>query len=555
MAKIKAVIFDLDDTLYNVEQIRDSARKKSVMAMIEIGLGCSVEEGVKKLAEINEKNPIIRFRKFIEYFDCNDEEIAKAGIENYINAEFDGLKIYPEVVEVLESLRDDSFKTVLITQGSTEQQNKKIDCLNVRDYFNHIYTPNIGDKEKYFLRAVDVLGINASEILVVGDNIGEEIRIGNKLGMKTVRLLKGVYKNIEPENEFENADYKIRDLREVLEIVKRENNCKRKKNGLKVVAIGGGTGTSALLEGLKEFTSNITTIVTVTDTGRSTGIIRRELNMPAPGDIRNCLLALANSERLMYDLFQYRFENGTLEGYSFGNLFIAALTKLTGSFEKAIEEASKILKLEGKVLPSTLDNVNICAELEDGNILEQEDSIIDRHNNYVHLRSKIKRVFHKPEARVNEKVLKTIEEADLIVLSPGSLFTSIIGNLLIKGIPEAINKSKAKKVYVCNIMTQVSQTHQYKASEHIKEIIKYLKGDIDYAVLNSGKPSNELLESYRRENAFLVENDIEVIKEMGVKVIVDDLLDDVDEKKLLWEKKDLLRHNPSKIGELLVRLV
>ena len=309
------------------------------------------------------------------------------------------------------------------------------------------------------------------------------------------------------------------------------------------------------LEGLKEFTSNITTIVTVTDTGRSTGIIRRELNMPAPGDIRNCLLALANSERLMYDLFQYRFENGTLEGYSFGNLFIAALTKLTGSFEKAIEEASKILKLEGKVLPSTLDNVNICAELEDGNILEQEDSIIDRHNNYVHLRSKIKRVFHKPEARVNEKVLKTIEEADLIVLSPGSLFTSIIGNLLIKGIPEAINKSKAKKVYVCNIMTQVSQTHQYKASEHIKEIIKYLKGDIDYAVLNSGKPSNELLESYRRENAFLVENDIEVIKEMGVKVIVDDLLDDVDEKKLLWEKKDLLRHNPSKIGELLVRLV
>ena len=161
----------------------------------------------------------------------------------------------------------------------------------------------------------------------------------------------------------------------------------------------------------------------------------------------------------------------------------------------------------------------------------------------------------EPNAKANPKAVRAILDADVVVISPGDFYQSIIPNLLVKGIPEAINKSKAKKVYVCNIMTQVSQTHQYKASEHIKEIIKYLKGDIDYAVLNSGKPSNELLESYRRENAFLVENDIEVIKEMGVKVIVDDLLDDVDEKKLLWEKKDLLRHNPSKIGELLVRLV
>jgi len=550
--KIKAVIFDLDDTLYDVEQLRDSSRRQSVIAMIERGLNCSIEEGVKKLAEINEKNPIIRFKKLINIFNNNNNEIAEVGIETYINSDFNGLEIYPEVVEVLDSLKRDGLKIVLITQGSSEQQNKKIDRLDVRGCFNHIFIPNIGDKEKYFLRALETLGLDASEVLVVGDNIGEEIRIGNNLGMKTARLMKGAYKNIKPLNESEKANYEINDLRKVLEIVDIKE--KDKKN-LKIVAIGGGTGLPTIVEGLRKHTDNLTMIVTVTDSGRSSGVLRNELDVLPPGDIRNCLIALSNSEKLMCDLFQYRFDNGSLNGHSFGNLFIAALTKLTGSFEKAIEEAGRILKLKGKVLPSTLDDVHVCVELEDGNIIEEEDSIIDRHNSYVHLRPKIKRVFHKPEARVNEKILKEIDDADLIVFSPGSLFTSIIGNLLIKGIPEAINKSKAKKVYVCNIMTQVSQTHNYKASDHVKIILEYLKGNLDYVVLNKGKPSNELLESYRRENAFLVENDIEEISKIGVKVICEELLDDITEKKLLWEKKDLLRHNPSRVAEVLVGLV
>jgi len=326
-------------------------------------------------------------------------------------------------------------------------------------------------------------------------------------------------------------------------------------NKIKIVTIGGGTGTSSILAGLKKHTENITSIVNVTDTGRSSGLIRKDLNVLSPGDARNCLIALSNSEQLLCDLFQYRFENGGLEGHSFGNLFIGTLAKITGSFEKAIEEASKILKLKGKVLPSTFDIVNICAELEDGSILKEENEIIDRHNNKVHLRSPIKKVYHLPEAKANEKAIKEIGKADLIVLCPGSLYTSIISNLLIKGICEAINNSKAKKIYICNIMTQVSQTHKYKATDHIKEISKYLGEVPDYILVNTKKPDDNLIEAYKQENADIVENDISDLENMGIKVIASEILDETADKKLLWEKKDLLRHDPDKISKILMGLV
>ena len=367
--------------------------------------------------------------------------------------------------------------------------------------------------------------------------------------MQSCRIMKGKYKIIEPRFQSEEPDFIINTLRGLYGILNIKND------KLKVVLIGGGTGTSSILEGIKKYTDNISVIVNVTDTGRSSGLIRKDFNMLAPGDTRNCLIALSNSEQLMNDLFQYRIKNGGLEGYSFGNLFIAALTDLTGSFEKAIEETSKILKLKGIVLPSTFDNINICAELEDGTLLKEEDEIIDRHNDQVYNRSPIKNVFHQPIARANQKAIKAIEEADLIVLSPGSLYTSIISNLLVQGISEAIAMSTAKKVYVCNIMSQVSQTYGYRASDHVKKIKEYLNSDLDFVILNNKSPNKELIDSYNSENAHLIENDIDEIENLGVSVIAEDLLDDVKEKKLLWEKKNLLRHDPDKIAEVLVGLV
>ncbi|MBI2128995.1 YvcK family protein [Candidatus Woesearchaeota archaeon] len=323
----------------------------------------------------------------------------------------------------------------------------------------------------------------------------------------------------------------------------------------KIVAIGGGTGLPMVLEGLKSYNCELTAIVTVTDSGRSSGALRKDYNVLPPGDIRNCLIALSESEKLLQDLFQYRFENGCLEGHSFGNLFIAALSKLTGSFEEAVKEASKILKIKGKVLPSTLEDVHICAELGDGTILEQEDDITRRQQKTDN-DAKIKRVFLKPDRiNANTGAVRAIEEADLIVIGPGSVYVSIVTNLLINGIREAIKKAKAKKIYICNIMTQPFQSDSFKASDHIKTIIKYLgESVLNYAVLNNGVPSKDLLDLYAEENAFMVENDLEEIKKLKATPILANLIEKTDKKRILWEKSDLLRHDSKRLAKIIMEL-
>ncbi|MEK6914827.1 MAG: uridine diphosphate-N-acetylglucosamine-binding protein YvcK [Nanoarchaeota archaeon] len=546
---VKAIIFDLDNTLYDNEFLTESVLDKVVSLMIEKGMKCNIEEGINRFKEIINLNPNSnKIKELAESFGCYDENIINAGNDIYRNPDFEELVIYSDTKEVLEKLKG-NYKLILISQGNFESQNKRIDILGIRDYFDEILLSNHGMKKENFEKILNKSGFKPNQILVVGDRIDNEIKIGNELGMKTCRIMKGKYKILNPKIKIEESEYNINSLRGLYKIL----NLKNEK--LKIVIIGGGTGTSALLEGLKKYTDNLTAIVNVTDTGRSSGLIRKDFNILAPGDARNCLIALSNSEKLMCDLFQYRISNGNLNGYSFGNLFIAALADLTGSFENAIEEASKILKLKGRVLPSTFDNINICAELEDGTILKEENEIIDRNNDKVYIRSPIKKVFHNPIAKANKRTLEAIHEADLIVLSPGSLYTSVISNLLVEGISEAITVSKAKKVYICNIMTQVSQTYEYKASDHVKKILEYLKSDLDFVILNNKNPSKDLIELYKIENAYLVENDINKIESLGIKVILGDLLDDVKEKKLLWEKKNLLRHDPDKIAEILIGLI
>jgi len=550
---IKAIIFDLDDTLYDQQPLRKLAIQQSVQVMINNGLNCSLEQGIEKLKQSLTIKPIInRFLKLTKHFGPDNPKIAEAGKNIYINAKFDKINPYPETKQVLEKLKQ-NYKLILITEGTTQQQNKKINNLDIKNYFDYIFISKEKEKEKDFTQTLNILNLKPEQILVIGDRIDKEIKAGNEVGMKTIRLLKGIHSSLQPKEPIEKPDFTINNLTEIIQILDNFNNPKKK---LKIVAIGGGTGLPTILEGLRKYTDDLITITTVTDSGRSSGILRKELDVLPPGDIRNCLIALSNSEKLLCDLFQYRFNNSSFQGHSFGNLLIAALTKLTGSFEKAIEETSKILKLKGKVLASTFDNTHICTELQDNNIIEQEDNIIERHNKYVHLRPKIKKVFLKPEAKANPEAIKQIQQADLIIICPGSLFTSIISNLLVQEIPEAINKSKAKKIYICNIMTQPSQTHDYKASDHIKQIIKYLNKNIDYLILNTQKPDENLLQSYKQENAYLVENDIDNIKILfpNLKIITKNLLDDIQEKKLLWEKKYLLRHNPDKIAKVIVNL-
>ncbi|MCF6095978.1 YvcK family protein [Thermovorax subterraneus] len=307
-----------------------------------------------------------------------------------------------------------------------------------------------------------------------------------------------------------------------------------------VVAIGGGTGLPNLLRGLKRYTKNITAIVTVADDGGSSGILRDELKMLPPGDIRNCLLALANTEPLMEKLFQYRFNAGSLKGHSFGNLFLAAMTEILGDFELAIKESSKVLAVSGQVLPSTLSDVILAAEFEDGTVIKGESQIPK-------IRRKIKRIRIIPEdAKPLPEALEAIERADAVIIGPGSLYTSILPNLLIKDLADAVRSSRAKKIFVVNVMTQPGETDGYTAFDHVKTIIEHA-GDnlIEYVVVNAEKIPEHLLLRYLADGACPVTCDEENIKELGCKVIYGELLGFAD----------VVRHDPIKLAKVIIDVI
>lgn len=556
MTKIKAIIYDLDDTLYDCSgTLVEAARKRAAKAMTQAGLPLTEQEAYNKIIELEKKygKRVNVFETICEELNVN-KKIGEKGLEAYNADVVEDIELFPDVLLTISKLKN--IKHIVVTTGKRSRQELKIEKLGIKDKFDYILINDLEtglSKENCFRQMMKKFNLKPHQVIVVGDRIFSEIKVGNQLKLNTVQMLHGRYKDLTPKSDLEEPDYKINNISELMDLIEKiefKNAIKK----LKIVAIGGGTGLPTVLEGLRKHTDNLTAIVTVTDSGRSSGMIRKELNIPPPGDIRNCLIALSNSEKLMNNLFQYRFETGSLEGHSFGNLLIAALAKITGSFENSIEEVAKILRLNGKVLPSTSENTHICAEFEDGAIIEEENNIIDRHNPNVYLRSPIKKVFLKPEAKASEKAIEEIKKADLIILSPGSLFTSVITNLLVKGIPEAIKESNAKKIYVCNIMTQPSQTYKYKASDHIKQINRYLSGILDYIILNSKKPNLDLIEEYEKEHSQLVENDMEELNKLDIKIIQGELLEDAPEKQILWHKKDLLRHDSNKLAKLIINI-
>ena len=306
--------------------------------------------------------------------------------------------------------------------------------------------------------------------------------------------------------------------------------------GAKIVAIGGGTGLSMLLKGIKKYTNNITAVVTVGDDGGSSGRLREELGILPPGDIRNCIAALAGDEDLVTKLFQYRFKTGEgLEGHSFGNLFLTALCSITGDMVRAVKESSNVLSIRGRVLPSTLDDMKLVAEMEDGRIIHGESNIPEAHG-------KIKRLFTDPQnCKALDDVIAAIKDADLIILGPGSLYTSVIPNLLIKEISEEIAKSNAKKIYVCNIMTQPGETDSYNVSDHVNALMQHAgsRKIIDTVLVNDTLPSN-LAQKYQMSGSYPVKIDAENIKKLGVKIFSRKLIQD--------SKEGLVRHSSNRVA-------
>ena len=303
----------------------------------------------------------------------------------------------------------------------------------------------------------------------------------------------------------------------------------------KVVVLGGGTGLSTLLRGLKQFPIDITAIVSVCDDGSSTGILREEFNIPAVGDIRRVIVSLSETEPLVQELFNYRFHTTSdLDGHTVGNLLLTAMTEITGNLSDGIESLSKVLNLKGKVVPLTEDNVTLMAEMEDGSIVEGEHHItVDRRN--------IKRVFYKEEPTPTSEAIKAILEADLIVLSMGSLFTSIIPNLICDKIVGALEKSSAKIMYVCNMMTQPGETDGFTVTDHVSMLNQYLgQRKVDVVIANNGKIDATLAEKYETlEQKDAVKYDAQNFNKMNNQVIGDDLV---------MVSNNMIRHNVIKLG-------
>jgi uncharacterized cofD-like protein len=327
---------------------------------------------------------------------------------------------------------------------------------------------------------------------------------------------------------------------------------------LRIVAIGGGTGLSTLLRGLKRYVgaeglwsiARLGAIVTVTDEGGSSGALRKEFGMLPPGDIRNCIVALAEEEDLLSQLFGYRFASGeALAGHSLGNLLLTAMTDITGSFDKAVLAASEVLAIRGDIYPSTLEDVRLRATLADGTELIGEVAIsgsflgekprsAPHHARIVHL------AIDPPDAAPPPRALDALRAADLILIGPGSLYTSVIPNLLIKPIAETLRQAKALRVYVCNVMTQPGETSDYSAEEHLSALIEHAGLVADVMVLNGRRPSESILAAYAAEEQHPVQFDINAIRELGVTPFFGDII----------AEGDYVRHDSAALAETIFRL-
>ncbi|MBC7221494.1 YvcK family protein [Candidatus Bipolaricaulota bacterium] len=417
--------------------------------------------------------------------------------------------------------------------------------------FLKILLPGIGVKRWFFLSALGVAVLTFGVFCLLGEarvrglyqvvtkylpafwrpTVGAALALGGLVGVSlgTGMMVRGVLRAVSPKSGGSVAEalYQARIL----------------KAAPSVVAIGGGTGLSNLLRGIKHYTANLTAVVTVMDTGGSSGRLRRELDVLPPGDVRNCLLALAEDEERMAKFMQYRFTAGEgLAGHALGNILLAGLEQATGGFDRAVEEASYFLSVRGQVLPSTLDKVQLVAELADGRIIEGEAEIAQDP-------TPIKRVWLSAPAKAYERALQAIEEADVIIIGPGSLYTSILPNLLVEDIAQAIDRAQAEKFVIMNLMTEPGETTGYTAYDHLKVLAQYLDlRRFTGVIVNTEPPPPEILARYRAEGSEPVKDDLRGAKTFGMRVIRAPLLSVVE-----MEGKPTVKHDPLKLAKLLSR--
>ncbi len=417
--------------------------------------------------------------------------------------------------------------------------------------FLKILLPGIGVKRWFFLSALGVAVLTLGIFCLLGENgvrsvyqtvvkylphlwrpmVGGALAAGGLVGVAvgTGMMVRGVLHAVSTKSEGSVAEalYQAR-------ILKAAPN---------VVVVGGGTGLSNILRGLKHYTANLTAVVTVMDTGGSSGRLRKELNVLPPGDVRNCLWALAEDEERMAKFLQYRFSAGEgLAGHALGNILLAGLEEALGGFDRAIEEASYFLSVRGQVLPATLDKVQLVAELADGRIIIGEAEIAADP-------TPIKQVWLSASAKAYHRALKAVAEADVILIGPGSLYTSILPNLLVDGLAGAINQAQAEKYVIMNLMTEPGETTGYTAYDHLRVLGQYLElRRFAGVIVNTEPPPPEILARYRAEGSEPVKDDLRGAKALGMRVIRAPLLAVVE-----MEGKPTVKHDPLKLAKLLSR--
>lgn len=325
----------------------------------------------------------------------------------------------------------------------------------------------------------------------------------------------------------------------------------------KIVTIGGGTGSFTLLTGLKKYPVDISAIVSMADDGGSTGVLRDELGVLPPGDVRQCLVALSDSSEKLRELMSYRFEDGGLKGHSFGNLLLSALEKTSGGFSSGVEEAIKILNVKGEVVPVTDSDARLFLELHDGTVLNGENEI----NHAYSLQKKgVKKMYFSPNVRANPKAIKRIEEADVIVVGPGNHYCSIVPNFLVKGISAAIKKSKAVVVYNCNLVNKKGHTENFNLDDYVQSIENHIgKGRVDYVIFNTRIPNKNLIEKYKSEKELLVDFNLEAKKQRTFQVLRVDVLSGKKSRysiaDALSSQRAYIRHDSDKLAKIIMMIL
>lgn len=637
MQNARAIFFDLDGTLFDLNPLVQAARKRVAHFLQTQGFFASQAYALKRIDDLERKHgpyyssspyyfafydiakmlyrdKPARIRNFLKKRridpDAHPIEAFVGALEHTYNAEdVEAIAPYPDALQTLRELRSVGCRLFLVTLGRSRRQQNKIDRLGIAPYFDRIVNEGPPAHDYWFAELKDSEHLSADEIVVVGDRTHDEIRAGNRLGFTTVWLRRGRFADAAPAAG-DRPDYEIKYLAQLSTMIHLARRGKT-PDRLKIVAIGGGTGLPTVLRGVKPYTNAPTAVVAVTDTGASSGRIRWNLGVQPPGDIRNALAALSDPDRVsqgLFRVFQHRFPNseeasGIFKNDHIGNFLVAALTQQMGDFNAAIQTACRMLHVQGAIYPASNDNVDICAELENGEhrytewmvrkpgkppiktaYLVANDALlrelgrkngplmrlIDKKNGQVEVHARPNRKLNLPKnaAHAPREAIQAIADADIAIIGPGSLYTSVITNLLIPDIQQALqgrNQDK-KTIYVCNITTQPGQADGLKASDHIRAILSHFPQNHRHSIIDhmlvqdtrifrtpKSRPWQPLLKKYRKDDKELVACDGDVLDAI-IPWTRADFVEEFHPDVMHRGVGDFISHDSAKVADAICRI-